>query len=424
MPFFGLVWVASCVGCFFPSSCDLFKTPNFSQFAPRQLVAEFKLGRGLRALTAWRTLGLSIVAQADRPVARSQTTIQAPIKAVSPNQTKTTQLPAWLPLLDLSSLPPKTSQAVVEIIFPFSGSSTPVALGKPQAAKNFQPMMGMMHNLLWGLRLIAGSPRLDRAVNAVTISPLSDFRSAHKREPKRSSVAGLGQCMPLQLPPQPNRRDQPALFQVRLREYLIAEVPNHQQATQIVQQLQQLNQTTLNPAQIQPALVQGVPAGKVGDRVLFTVDKEIAKTWSCTPELLAIHWVNNLRIALNEFPLTFIAAQEKMYGLRETTAEISGVASWYGPYFHGRQTATGEIFNQNELTAAHPSLPFDTFLKVINLRNGKSVIVRVNDRGPYVDDRALDLSREAARFIDSETPGIVPVKAIIMEPTAQSSLRL
>lgn len=94
-----------------------------------------------------------------------------------------------------------------------------------------------------------------------------------------------------------------------------------------------------------------------------------------------------------------------------------GLASWYGPYFHGRLTANGEIFNQNELTVAHKSLPFNTFLKVTNLQTGKAVIVRVNDRGPYIPPRSLDLSRVAARCINSEVAGVVPYEAVIMQPS-------
>src|SRR5690606_26117103 len=84
----------------------------------------------------------------------------------------------------------------------------------------------------------------------------------------------------------------------------------------------------------------------------------------------------------------------------EEAAEIDfdrGVASWYGPGFHGRKTANGEIYDQNEFTAAHRTLPFNTLVRVENLRNGRSVIVRINDRGPFVDDRIIDLSHKAAR---------------------------
>ena len=76
-----------------------------------------------------------------------------------------------------------------------------------------------------------------------------------------------------------------------------------------------------------------------------------------------------------------------------------GRASWYGPGFHGKRTANGERFNQNALTAAHRSLPFGTKVKVTNVRNGRSVIVRINDRGPFHGGRIIDLSRAAARIL-------------------------
>lgn len=78
----------------------------------------------------------------------------------------------------------------------------------------------------------------------------------------------------------------------------------------------------------------------------------------------------------------------------------SGVASWYGGYFHGRLTANGERYNMNELTAAHRTLPFGTQVRVTNLRNNKSVTVRINDRGPYSKGRVIDLSRKANQMID------------------------
>ena len=86
-----------------------------------------------------------------------------------------------------------------------------------------------------------------------------------------------------------------------------------------------------------------------------------------------------------------------------------GTASWYGTKFHGRRTASGERFDMNELTAAHPSLPFGTLLEVRNLRNGKTVVVRVNDRGPFSKSRILDLSYGAAREIGLVLAGTAPV---------------
>lgn len=87
----------------------------------------------------------------------------------------------------------------------------------------------------------------------------------------------------------------------------------------------------------------------------------------------------------------------------------SGRASWYGGKFHGRKTASGEPFNMHSMTAAHPSLPFNTYLKVTNKNNGKSVVVKVNDRGPFHGNRVLDLSYGAAKKIGLVKRGIANV---------------
>ena len=94
-----------------------------------------------------------------------------------------------------------------------------------------------------------------------------------------------------------------------------------------------------------------------------------------------------------------------------------GVASWYGPGFHGNRTANGEIYDQYELTAAHPSLALGTRVMVTNLENGRAVQVRVNDRGPFVDGRAIDLSYAAARTISMVGPGTVRVRIEVLGPT-------
>jgi rare lipoprotein A len=83
----------------------------------------------------------------------------------------------------------------------------------------------------------------------------------------------------------------------------------------------------------------------------------------------------------------------------ETITLQSGKASWYGPGFHGRRTASGERFNTNDLTAAHKTLPFGTKVKVTNTKTGQSVVVRINDRGPYAHGRVIDLSKASARSI-------------------------
>lgn len=88
----------------------------------------------------------------------------------------------------------------------------------------------------------------------------------------------------------------------------------------------------------------------------------------------------------------------------------TGLASWYGTEFHGRPTSSREIFNQNDLTAAHPTLPFGTMVLVTNLDNGRQVLVRINDRGPFVKGRVIDLSYAAARMLDMIGPGTARVR--------------
>lgn len=94
---------------------------------------------------------------------------------------------------------------------------------------------------------------------------------------------------------------------------------------------------------------------------------------------------------------------------------IEGVASWYGPGFAGRLTASGERFDPGALTCAHRTLPFGTRLEVTNLDNGRSVEVRVNDRGPYARGRLLDLSAEAARRLGMRTSGTARVRVRIID---------
>jgi rare lipoprotein A len=91
-----------------------------------------------------------------------------------------------------------------------------------------------------------------------------------------------------------------------------------------------------------------------------------------------------------------------------------GMASWYGPNFHGKRTASGERFDMNDLTAAHRTLPFGTRVRVRNTQNDREVIVRINDRGPRVANRIIDLSKAAAAALDLLQAGEAPV--VLLEP--------
>ncbi len=93
---------------------------------------------------------------------------------------------------------------------------------------------------------------------------------------------------------------------------------------------------------------------------------------------------------------------------------MQGIASWYGGKFHGRLTSSGEVFDTNEMTAAHRQLPFGTLVKVTNLDNGRSTVVKINDRGPFVEGRIIDLSRAAAEALDMLASGVAHVSLEIV----------
>lgn len=94
--------------------------------------------------------------------------------------------------------------------------------------------------------------------------------------------------------------------------------------------------------------------------------------------------------------------------------QLRGQASWYGGYFHGRKTASGERYNQNALTAAHKTLRFGTRVRVTNLNNGRSVVVRINDRGPFIRGRIIDMSRRGAQAIGMMGSGVAPVRVDVL----------
>ena len=97
------------------------------------------------------------------------------------------------------------------------------------------------------------------------------------------------------------------------------------------------------------------------------------------------------------------------HGYRET-----GYASWYGPNFHGRRTSNGEIYDMDQMTAAHKILPMHTYVEVTNLNNNRKIVVRINDRGPFVDGRIIDLSRAAAKKVGVYGPGTARVEVVAL----------
>jgi rare lipoprotein A len=101
--------------------------------------------------------------------------------------------------------------------------------------------------------------------------------------------------------------------------------------------------------------------------------------------------------------------------------DLNGIASWYGEDFNGKPTSNREVYDMYAMTAAHKTLPFETRVRVFNLSNGKSTVVRINDRGPFVDGRIIDLSLAAAEAIDMVGPGTAPVRLEILSCPEASS---
>ena len=137
--------------------------------------------------------------------------------------------------------------------------------------------------------------------------------------------------------------------------------------------------------------------------------------------LKRITWTS-IAIVLGLMPiLTTDDAAHAQMGQPAAVYTQRGEASWYGPGFHGRKTASGERFNQHGLTAAHRKLPLGTKARVTNLDNGKSVEVKINDRGPYVRGRIIDLSKAAAERLGMKNAGTTPVRLEVTKPAGTSA---
>jgi rare lipoprotein A len=117
-----------------------------------------------------------------------------------------------------------------------------------------------------------------------------------------------------------------------------------------------------------------------------------------------------------------ISCSRAVYARKNGAAEI-GIASWYGKDFHGRPTSSSEIYNMNDMTAAHKTLPFGTRVMVINLENGRSAVVRINDRGPFIRGRIIDLSYAAARILGIVGPGTARVRLEILNDSREKDRR-
>ncbi|MDB5097090.1 MAG: rare lipoprotein [Cyanobacteria bacterium RYN_339] len=166
----------------------------------------------------------------------------------------------------------------------------------------------------------------------------------------------------------------------------------------------------LRPDQITPGRRNNQYVILAGKEAILTIDDKLAAAQGSKPAQLALGWIDNVRTAMGGVPF----AQQASRGGMFLSGSRIGHASWYGPGFNGRRSASGERFDQNMMTAAHKTLPFGTLLLVTNLTTKRSCIVRINDRGPYVAGREIDLSAAAARSIG--VGGVATVRIDILKP--------
>ena len=234
-----------------------------------------------------------------------------------------------------------------------------------------------------------------------------------------ASGADLTQVLPQQEGASTRQR-----YSIQVSNITIGALPDREAAEQIAAQIRRTIATLEDhPSELQPQIGKDRVRARVNDQTVFELTDDLVPDQTPSMALVATAWVNNLRHVFGAASLDLGTIQMVAQGLGETDQVIGGTASWYGPYFHGRLTATGEVFNQHELTAAHKTLPFGTMLKVRNVLNDKSVVVRINDRGPYIGDRSLDLSYAAAQCLDSEIVGVIPYEATLLEPGVPKDLQ-
>jgi rare lipoprotein A len=191
----------------------------------------------------------------------------------------------------------------------------------------------------------------------------------------------------------------------------------------------------LDPSKLVPACEGQLAAIRVDGSTV--VKLEVPESNKCSALEYSLKLVNSIRTILGaqQIPANFLKLAESQSPEQALTAclnhtalpslniapdnfspNFSGHASWYGGKFHGRRTSNGDRFDMHGLTAAHRTLPFGTKLLVMNRRTGASCVVQVNDRGPFVDDRVIDLSRGAAEKLNMLSSGVAMVDCMVINP--------
>lgn len=147
--------------------------------------------------------------------------------------------------------------------------------------------------------------------------------------------------------------------------------------------------------------------------ILYTIIIFVEISCAGSPRYLKNEKVSSVRVSsknqINHSNTQLTHKKKHTHTPQANTIQTKGKASYYAAKFHGRKTASGEIFNQEKLTGAHNTLPFGTMVRVTNCTNNRTVVVRINDRGPYKSDRIIDVSHAAAKQLGMIQQGVVPV---------------
>jgi rare lipoprotein A len=199
-----------------------------------------------------------------------------------------------------------------------------------------------------------------------------------------------------------------------------------ERATAVAALINQFNRDGFDAKEIVPAFESGSYVIKLGKQTTLKFDRGLVFSDTAKNQESDVLQAANLlrRLVGNATPVSAIAnAPAPSSSPARTAAQVasspatnfaSGFASWYGPGFNGAMSASGERFNANGMTAAHRNLPFGTQVKVTNMDNGRSVVVRINDRGPFVYNRVLDISEGAARVIGLVNSGVAPIRMEVL----------
>ena len=209
-------------------------------------------------------------------------------------------------------------------------------------------------------------------------------------------------------------------------DYLLNSPNPIERATAAAAMINQINRDGLDASTIIPVWNDGNYVIKFGDRASLKFDRQAlypASQQSQPQDVLeSANLLRRLLGGANPVSEIVNAPKPKIAATSSFNSALngriigvmSGMASWYGPGFDGNYSASGEIFNARDLTAAHPSLPFGTFVRVVNMDNNQSVVVRINDRGPYAEGRVIDISTAAANVIGLISSGVAPVRLEVL----------